>query len=129
MGSPLRQLLSRFFPHLYRWVREVPDGGGELSTIRMLGDPIDAAATPPVTELGVAQWINYYRSGDYVGRSIWEDDWYLRTAAGGGAFPTVPDIFKDPAKTRVEACIGLGAHTHYWDRTAPDVAIRLDLLI
>ena len=28
-----------------------------------------------------------------------------------------------------EMCIGLGAHTHYWDRSAPDVAARLDALI
>jgi hypothetical protein len=130
MGSPLRQLLSRFFPHLYQWIREVPDGGGQLPTMRMVGTPINPAATPdPVTELGARQWVNYYRSGDYVGRAIWEDDWYVRTHTGGGAFPAGPDTFTDPATTRVEACIGLGAHTHYWDRTAPDVAIMLDAMI
>ena len=26
-------------------------------------------------------------------------------------------------------CIGIGAHTHYWDRTAPDVAHTLNALI
>jgi hypothetical protein len=26
-------------------------------------------------------------------------------------------------------CIGIGAHTHYWDRTAPDVAAALETLI
>jgi hypothetical protein len=129
MGNPLRQLLSRFFPHLYRWVREVPDGGGERPALPMLGAPIEAAAIPDPVELGVTQWINYYRSGDYVGRSIWQGDWFLRTHAGGGAFPAGPDIFTDPGNTRVEACIGLGAHTHYWDRTAPDVAIALDAMI
>ena len=28
-----------------------------------------------------------------------------------------------------EASIGLGAHTHYWDGTAPDIATRLDELL
>jgi hypothetical protein len=26
-GNPLRQLLNRFFPHIYWWVREEPDNG------------------------------------------------------------------------------------------------------
>jgi hypothetical protein len=130
MGNPSRQLLTRFFPHLYQWIRAVPDGGGQMPVARALGTKIDPRATPdPVVELGVRQWVNYYRSGDYIGRSIWQDDWYLRTKTGGGAFPDGPDIFTDPAQTRVEACIGLGAHTHYWDRTAPDVAIKLNELI
>ena len=130
MGNPLRQLLSRFFPHLYRWIRPVPDGGGELSTVRAVGTDIDSSVTPdPLQELHVTQWINYYRSGDYVGRALWEDDWYVRTRKDEDAFPKGPDIFTDAAKTRVEACIGLGAHTHYWDRTAPDVAIKLNELI
>jgi hypothetical protein len=132
MGSPLRQLMNRFFPHLYLWIREVPDGGGELPAVRVHGSPIPAAATPdPVMELSIEQWINYYRSGDYVGRSIWEDGWNLRNNAGdaAGAYPASPEIFNDPASTRVETCIGLGAHTHYWDRTAPDVAEKLNALI
>lgn len=132
MGSPLRQLMNRFFPHLYLWIREVPDGGGELSAVPVHSNPIPAAATPdPVMELSIEQWINYYRSGDYVGRSIWEDGWYLRNNAGdaAGGYPTAPEIFNDPVSTRVEACIGLGAHTHYWDRTAPDVAEKLNELI
>jgi hypothetical protein len=132
MGSPLRQLMNRFFPHLYLWIREVPDGGGELPPVPVHGNPIPAAATPdPVMELSIEQWINYYRSGDYVGRSIWEDGWFLRNNAGdaAGAYPTAPEIFNDATPRRVEACIGLGAHTHYWDRTAPDVAEKLNELI
>jgi hypothetical protein len=132
MGSPLRQLMNRFFPHLYLWIREVPDGGGELPGVPAHGNPIPAAATPdPAMELSIEQWINYYRSGDYIGRSIWEDGWFIRNNAGdaGGAYPAAPEFFNDPALTRVEACIGLGAHTHYWDRTAPDVAQKLNELI
>jgi hypothetical protein len=26
-------------------------------------------------------------------------------------------------------CIGLGAHTHYWDRSAPEIGKELDRLI
>ncbi len=132
MGSPLRQLMNRFFPHLYLWIREVPDGCGELPAVPVHGNPIPVAATPdPVMELSIEQWINYYRSGDYVGRSIWEDGWFLRNNAGdtGGAYPIAPEMFSDHPLTRLEACIGLGAHTHYWDRTAPDVAEKLNELI
>jgi hypothetical protein len=28
-----------------------------------------------------------------------------------------------------EMCIGAGAHTHYWDQSAPDIAEKLDDLI
>ena len=132
MGSPLRQLMNRFFPHLYRWIREVPDDSGEPPAVPVHGSPIPLAATPNLaTELTVRQWINFYRSGDYIGRSIWEDDWFIRNNVGGagGGYPTPPEIFTDAADTRVEACIGLGAHTHYWDRTAPDVAEKLNELI
>jgi hypothetical protein len=38
-------------------------------------------------------------------------------------------VAEDPEETRREACIGPGAHTHYWDDTAPDVAAFLDDLI
>ena len=35
----------------------------------------------------------------------------------------------DVPVTRREFCIGAGAHTHYWDRTAPQIAVQLDQLI
>ena len=132
MGSPLRQLMNRFFPHLYLWIRPVPDGAGERSAIPVNAGQIPAEAPPvPAAELPIEQWINYYRSGDYIGRSIWEDRWFIRNNDGSanGAYPAPPVIFEDKNGTRVEACIGLGAHTHYWDRTAPDVAERLNQLI
>ena len=28
-----------------------------------------------------------------------------------------------------EFCIGAGAHTHYWDETAPEIARELDRLV
>ena len=127
MGSPLRQLLNRFFPFLYDWVRSTPDNG--LTHL-----PACAASTPPPTigalalpdpaELGVTKWVNVYRSGDYVGRSLWLDEWYTHTISSN---PTQAHRASDGS--REEACIGAGAHTHYWDDTAPDVAEVLDSLI
>jgi hypothetical protein len=26
-------------------------------------------------------------------------------------------------------CIGVGAHTHYWDHTAPDIATHIDYMV
>ena len=39
----------------------------------------------------------------------------------------LPD--NDAADTREEFCIGNGAHTRYWDDTAPAIAARLDRLL
>ena len=101
MGSPLRQLYALRFPDLYRWVEAKPG-------------PVPAA-------LHLKQWINFYRSGDYVGRGIWQandhNGWQI------GEHPTAV-----PAVT--EICIGIGAHTHYWDETADStVGTMLDSLI
>lgn len=128
MGNPLRQLLNRFFPYLYGWVRREPDNGKSPLGEPALGAPkgIDAAASPDPTTLGVKRWVNAYRSGDYVGRSVWLDEWYKRPS-----FPTStdPEVVYDPSKTRVEMCIGGGAHTRYMDDTAPDMAWMLDKMI
>jgi hypothetical protein len=140
MGSPLRQLLNRFFPNLYMYIRPVPDDTGEPAEVRVhVSQPPapttipQAAAPEPRHDLGLDIWANYYRSGDYVGRAIWLDGWMQRTRGAGndGAFPNPPmaDCFTDNDGIRQEACIGLGAHTHYWDRSAPDVALMLDQLI
>jgi hypothetical protein len=87
MGCPLRDLYAARFPRLYHWARR-----------------------PEPAALGVRQWTNAYRSGDYIGRSLWPDE---RT----------DDL------TRTDVCIGAGAHTHYWDRTAPMIAEMLDRAI
>jgi hypothetical protein len=131
MGSPIRQLLNRFFPYLYDWVRDEPDNGLSPLPNPVLSPPptISPGALPDPAELGVATWVNTYRSGDYVGRSIWLDEWYRRTtgAATGGEYPE--PIYSAAAGPRCEMCIGAGAHTHYWDDTAPDVAETLNWLI
>jgi hypothetical protein len=135
MGSPLRQLLSRFFPHRYQWVRANPDNGA-APLPALASDTPDAAlrsSTPDARWLGVRRWMNVYRSGDYVGRSLWLMEWYHRTLggpAGGGyhlPFFTSTALHGDVEVS--EGCIGAGAHTHYWDMTAPDVSDRIDALI
>lgn len=105
MGSPLRQLYWRRFPHIYAWVADSKSNGPDRSA------------------LGVDWWSNYYRSGDYVGRHLWEsaapDDSIWR-----------PGLTRTdgPAATK-EMCLGGGAHLHYWDDTAPEVAEELDRLV
>ena len=130
MGSPIRQLLNRFFPYLYDWVREEPDNGfAPLPKPAPNAPDIAPNALPDPAELGVTQWVNTYRSGDYVGRSIWLDEWYYRTdgVATQGRYPE--PIHSATAGPRCEVCIGAGAHTHYWNDTAPDVAERLNAMI
>jgi hypothetical protein len=132
MGAPLRQLLNRFFPYLYDWVRPCPDNGLEpLPSPAGTPPPIDRSDPPDPGKLGLAQWVNAYRSGDYVGRSLWLDEWYKRTTSGPdkGRWPAPIEKVSSACGTRVEMCIGAGAHTRYWDDTAPDVAEVLDWLI
>jgi len=135
MGNPLRQLLNRFFPYLYEWVRSEPDNGtktlGDLTPAGAGGGaspPIPVDVEPGSKVLPVARWLNAYRSGDYVGRSIWLNEWYRRTS---GALPQPVLVAHDNPSTpvREEMCIGAGAHTHYWDQSAPDIAEKLDELI
>jgi hypothetical protein len=150
MGSPLRQLLDRFFPHLYGWVDERPDNSSHDSE---LGDALDrhpatisSTELPDPVELSVKGWCNAYRSGDYVGRFLWLGPWLARNDNPDSSGDAVCITEKLPqntpgtageevstrdltAGTRAEMCIGVGAHTHYWDRTAPDVARTLDALI
>jgi hypothetical protein len=123
MGSPLRQLYSYAFPHLYRWAIQKP---ASIETILDLGSQVNPC---PETLLGVRAWVNGFRSGDYVGRHIWRSDrakeqWFRMDASN-----TPNYISADPDKTRREFCLGAGAHTHYWDKHAPEVAQEIDRLI
>jgi hypothetical protein len=137
-GNPIRQLLNRFFPHIYWWIREEPDNGAH-PVAKAAETPPNLAhlpQTPEVSDLGasVKLWFNAYRSGDFVGRMLWSDHWYCRSNRGPdrGVYPEPVTIIRDeapPDKKRVEMCIGLGGHNDYWNRTAPDIAEQLDKLI
>lgn len=128
MGSPLRQLLNRFFPHLYWWVCDQPDNSLSPLSAPLPSPPEIRFALPRSDELNVAEWSNAYRSGDYIGRWLWAGQWLQRN--GSDNPDAEPDSArKAPPQACYEMCIGLGAHTHYWDRSASDVAHRLDQLI
>lgn len=136
MGCPLRQLLNRFFPHLYKWIREVPEDSGISTNAMKPGDPIPPNTPPLAAELRAKRWVNLYRCGDYIGRSVWSNDVMSRTNGGddAGAYPETLETNQNAAlqesdPDQTDACIGLGAHTHYWDRTAADVGDYLDSLI
>ena len=134
MGSPLRQLYGLRFPHLYQWARhELTDQWTNPNT----KIPNDEAPDPK--QLDVDVWVNAYRSGDYVGRYLWRPDrcsFVYDVPTGPIAQPwpldaydrVVASVTAAPV-TRREFCIGAGAHTHYWDRTAPHIAAELDKLI
>lgn len=104
MGSPLRQVYSNTFPQLYAWI-----GGADV-------DP---------TSLRLEQWANVYCSGDYVGRNLWiagDDRLWIRQR------PASVDA-EGKVLPRVEFCAGAGAHTHYWDHNAADVAAYLHSIV
>jgi len=128
MGCPLRQLLNRFFPHLYWWVSDIPDNSDNDLGLPVGPPPAIDSPLPRSDEMNVTLWSNAYRSGDYVGRSLWVGQWLERNKANDTS--QGPDVASTKApQSCTEMCIGLGAHTHYWDRTAPDVAKQLDQLI
>ena len=106
MGSPLRQLYERAFPHHFAWA-----GTSEKPT-----------TGPDCDSLGVREWTNVFRSGDYVGRALWHSPDDEATYA-------VLDHPEPDADQCRERCLGEGAHTHYWDGTAPDVGKDLDAIV
>lgn len=73
---------------------------------------------PDPNSLGVRIWVNAYRSGDYVGRGLW-----------GGQALTQECLNWDPRNRHIETSIGAGAHTHYFDHTAPKVSKIIDWLV
>jgi len=104
-GSPLRQLYGRRFPHLYGW-----------------------AEGPDPTTLNVVVWVNGYRSGDYVGRYLWQadtsEDRYEPTPLDAALASAAA-----PADRRAEFCLGEGAHTHYFDESATPVGRLIDAFV
>jgi hypothetical protein len=107
MGSPLAQLYSSRFPDLYSW---------------------DPEADPRVNHRSVEAWWNAYRSGDYVGRMLFRTE---KTHKADCFMPGL-DFFqtKDGVRSPIrETCVGPGAHTQYWNESAPDVIRGLDRII
>ncbi len=135
MGSPLRQLYGRRFPDTFGWARPEPsEHEGEDQPWRFGPNPDQL--------LGVRHWWNAFRAADYVGRYLWHptprwqifrsrhQDCFVPFAYDGGKASTYPPTppGKPPLKIR-EYCLSPGAHTHYWDKEAPEVACDLDRLI
>ena len=149
MGSPLRQLYGRAFPHLYSWITGRPSGwGGDIPApprppaaflVRddhghRVEDELPGEPAPDPWQMGVTRWVNAYRTGDYVGRELWrtpECACLHRRVMGDEATqdPPVLVVSEDAHRSRRELCVGSGAHTHYWDDTAPAVALEVDLLV
>ncbi len=103
-GVSPRQLYRLRFPDLYRWV----DASGRRR-------PRSQEARRHAVGERVSEW------GLRGAKSLDPDsDPHLFTP---GARPRTIDA------VRSEGCIGAGAHTHYWDDTAPMVAAELDQLI
>jgi len=140
LGCPLRQLYAARFPTLYRWV------------ITRHG----AVSGPRAADIGVERWLNAFSSGDYVGRWLWSDhdpddgtpkDDSTRDVVGhpmadtvdARAFgradayapfhPVPPDEAKLARAVELEVCLGLGAHTHYFEPEQTQVAWMIDFLI
>src|SRR6185312_5169244 len=155
MGNPLRQLYANSFPHLFGWVRgdlgdwftrrDTPMPPAYRANARhdapshvVSAHLIPSFAAPHPWELGATRWVNAYRSGDYVGRSLWrvdmpDEDALYRCApadrAGTAEASRTIVVSEDAQRSRRELCIGIGAHTHYWDSSSKAIAVELDLLI
>jgi hypothetical protein len=129
-GCPLRQLYGARFPGLYAWVLAKND--------RVFG--------PRAADIGVQRWMNAFCSGDYVGRWLWSSatehatldhpmvnhvghDPFGRLDAYTGFNPSPPAEAHLHEAREVEVCLGLGAHTHYFERDQTTVAWMIDYLI
>lgn len=111
MGSPLKQLYGFAFPDLYSWIF----------------NPKQLLEQFP--NVNVKEWVNTYRSGDYIGRNIWA------SSKNKNLYRLKKKKFKrnKPKSFRRmqirEYCIGAGGHTHYWNINAPEIAEEVDDLI
>ena len=131
MGCPLRDLYALRFPRLYAWARHEDTSAMAAWRARDLGEGRESTEPNPA-ELGVVRWINAYRSGDYIGRYLWRTSpcgYLWASDLGAVPFDAPAASVSSDGRQRAEFCIGAGAHTHYWDRTAPTIALELDRLI
>jgi hypothetical protein len=127
LGSPLRQLYAGRFPVLYQWMLH----------------PESAHIGPTPAAVGVERWINAYTSGDYIGRWLWSrppragvdpsdamidqldrpDDVYLASESAARLREALR------GQTHLDACLGPGAHTHYFEPDQALVAAIVDQLV
>jgi hypothetical protein len=112
VGSPLRDLYGERFPLLYRWL------GSSAREFETCG--------PGAADIGAVEWVNAFRSGDYVGRFVWTPsrEPYRIAAVGEDGM-----VEADRAGDRTQLCLGAGAHTHYFSHDAVALAVELDRLI
>ncbi len=130
LGCPLRQLYAARFPGLYAWV--LANNG------HMFG--------PRAADIGVQRWMNAFCSGDYVGRWLWSratpfttlshpmanvvaHEPFGRRDVYAGFHPAPPGEAHLRDAREVEVCLGLGAHTHYFERDQTTVAWLVDWMI
>jgi hypothetical protein len=114
VGSPLRDLYTERFPLLYRWMGS-RDAGFEK-------------AAPAAADLGITEWVNACRSGDYVGRFIWtpdKDATHFDVAAVGAD----GRVEARRAGDRTEFCLGAGGHTHYFSDDAVALAVEIERVV
>jgi hypothetical protein len=113
VGSPLRDLYAERFPLLYGWMGEVSEDF--------------ANARPTAADIGVREWVNACRSGDYVGRFLW-------TPVTGAARFKVATLDEHGhanatrAGDRAEFCLGAGGHTRYFSNDALVLAREIERL-
>ncbi len=129
VGCPLRQLYGARFPALYAWV--LARNGHVFG--------------PRAGDVGARRWMNAFCSGDYVGRWLWSsataaalsspmdsdvaDDPFGRIDVYTGFSPDPPAQARLRKAREVEVCLGLGAHTHYFERDQTTVAWMIDWLV
>lgn len=122
LGSPLRQLYALRFPALYAW---------PLADVQHRSQP--GWTGPRPSDLGLHHWSNLWGSGDYVGRWLW--------AAPGPRTPQPLEVddrrysgavhqgCDAQGATWRDACLGVDAHTHYFDVDKADVRAELLALV
>ena len=101
--------------------QQIALGNGALLTFVAVNGRIIGGGTVSVSDendRSIAVLIQY-GGFDY----LWASD------LGGVPFDAPARSVSSDGRQRTEFCIGAGAHTHYWDRTAPTIAMELDRLI
>jgi hypothetical protein len=136
LGCPLRQLYAARFPTLYSWVLK-PQSDGDKKPSR---------CGPRAEDIGVERWFNAFCAGDYVGRWLWSNkvererellsnpcddatEGLGRTEAYSPFDPTPPMLNDFITLREAETCLGLGAHTHYFEPEQETVAWLIDYLV